>query len=43
MEQSEALERFESFYNASRDSEALDAKTKALIGIAVVLVGNCQP
>jgi alkylhydroperoxidase/carboxymuconolactone decarboxylase family protein YurZ len=40
---SDLLEQFEEFYRGSRDSEALDAKTKALIGIAVVLTGNCQP
>lgn len=43
MESNEATELFERFYNAARDSDALDAKTKALIGIAVALTGNCQP
>jgi len=42
-EPSELLEQFEEFYAGSRDSEILDPKTKALIGLAVVLVGNCQP
>ncbi len=42
-EPSELLEQFEAFYAGSRDSEVLDPKTKALIGIAVVLTGNCQP
>ena len=42
-EPSELLEQFEQFYAGSRDSEILDPKTKALIGLAVVLTGNCQP
>ena len=37
------IDQFERFYNASRDNAALDPKTKALIGLAVVLTGNCQP
>jgi alkylhydroperoxidase/carboxymuconolactone decarboxylase family protein YurZ len=37
------IDQFEDFYNGSRDNQALDAKTKALIGLAVVLTGNCQP
>jgi alkylhydroperoxidase/carboxymuconolactone decarboxylase family protein YurZ len=37
------FEQFEQFYNGSRDNGALDGKTKALIGLAVVLTGNCQP
>ena len=41
--QEELLEQFERFYAGSRDTEALDAKTKALIGLAVVLSGNCEP
>ncbi len=40
---SELLEQFEQFYAGSRDSEVLDPKTKALIGLAVVLTDNCQP
>ena len=40
---SELIEQFEQFYAGSRDSEILDLKTKALIGLAVVLTGNCQP
>ena len=44
MDEHEALiEKFERFYNGSRDNPALDPKTKALIGLAVVLTGNCQP
>ena len=39
----ELLEQFERFYAGSRDAEALDARTKALIGLAVVLTGNCEP
>lgn len=35
--------QFERFYACSRDSDALDSRTKALIGLAVVLTGNCQP
>ena len=42
-EPSELLEQFEQFYAGSRDTEALDPKTKALIGLVVVLTGNCQP
>ena len=42
-EPSELLERFEQFYAGSRDTDILDPKTKALIGLAVVLTGNCQP
>ena len=37
------IDQFEHFYNGSRDNSALDSKTKALIGLAVVLTGNCQP
>jgi alkylhydroperoxidase/carboxymuconolactone decarboxylase family protein YurZ len=37
------LDQFEGFYNTSRDNPVLDPKTKALIGLAVVLTGNCQP
>jgi len=36
-------EEFEEWYAHSRDSDALDPKTKALIGLAVVMTGNCQP
>ena len=44
MEDHKALfEEFERFYARSRDSAALDGKTKALIGLAVVLTGNCEP
>ena len=44
MDEHESLiDRFEAFYNGSRDNQALDDKTKALIGLAVVLTGNCQP
>jgi alkylhydroperoxidase/carboxymuconolactone decarboxylase family protein YurZ len=44
MEHGEDLfEQFERFYAGSRDNAALDPKTKALIGLAVVLTGNCQP
>lgn len=42
-EHQELLEQFEQFYAGSRDNEALDPKTKALIGLAVVLTGNCHP
>lgn len=42
-EQGGSLNRFERFYADSRDDPALDPKTKALIGLAVVLTGNCQP
>jgi alkylhydroperoxidase/carboxymuconolactone decarboxylase family protein YurZ len=37
------IDQFERFYNGSRDNPALDDKTRALIGLAVVLTGNCQP
>ena len=37
------IEQFERFYNGSRGNAVLDGKTKALIGLAVVLTGNCQP
>lgn len=37
------IDQFERFYSGSRDNSALDGKTKALIGLAVVLTGNCQP
>ena len=37
------FDQFEQWYANSRDTEALDGKTKALIGLAVVLTGNCQP
>lgn len=37
------FDQFEQWYANSRDTDALDAKTKALIGLAVVLTGNCQP
>jgi hypothetical protein len=44
MDEHESLaQQFERFYNRSRDNDALDGKTKALIGLAVVLTGNCQP
>ena len=39
----ELLEQFERVYASSREAEALDARTKALIGLAVVLTGNCEP
>ncbi len=42
-EQKSLFEEFEQWYNASRDNEALDPKTKALIGLAVVLTANCEP
>ena len=42
-EHEELTEQFERFYAGSRDSDALDSRTKALIGLAVVLTGNCQP
>ena len=42
-EHEELFEQFERFYAGSRDNAALDPKTKALIGLAVVLTGNCQP
>jgi alkylhydroperoxidase/carboxymuconolactone decarboxylase family protein YurZ len=42
-EHEELFEQFERFYAGSRDSSALDPKTKALIGLAVVLTGNCEP
>ena len=42
-EHEELTEQFERFYAGSRDSNALDSRTKALIGLAVVLTGNCQP
>jgi hypothetical protein len=37
------FDQFEQWYTNSRDTDALDGKTKALIGLAVVLTGNCQP
>jgi AhpD family alkylhydroperoxidase len=37
------FDQFEQWYANCRDNEALDHKTKALIGIAVVLIGNCEP
>ena len=37
------FDQFEQWYANSRDAEALDPKTKALVGLAVVLTGNCQP
>jgi hypothetical protein len=37
------IDQFERFYNGSRDNAALDRKTKSLIGLAVVLTGNCEP
>lgn len=37
------IDQFERFYAGSRDNEALDGKTKSLIGLSVVLTGNCQP
>jgi hypothetical protein len=37
------FEEFEQWYVRCRDNDALDAKTKALIGLAVVLTDNCQP
>lgn len=36
-------EEFEAWYARCRDNDALDVKTKALIGLAVVLTDNCQP
>ena len=36
-------EQFEQWYANCRDNDALDPKTKALIGLAVVLTDNCQP
>jgi hypothetical protein len=39
----ELFEQFERFYAGSRDNAALDPKTKALVGLAVVLTGNCEP
>lgn len=42
-EHEELLDQFERFYAGSRDAKALDLKTKALIGLAVVLTGNCEP
>ncbi|MCC6179212.1 MAG: carboxymuconolactone decarboxylase family protein [Chloroflexi bacterium] len=42
-DRSDLLDQFEQFYAGSRDNDALDPKTKALIGLAVVLTGNCQP
>ena len=37
------FEEFEAWYARCRDNDALDVKTKALIGLAVVLTDNCQP
>ncbi|MFN8523985.1 MAG: hypothetical protein U0821_12870 [Chloroflexota bacterium] len=37
------FDEFEHWYAGSRDNGALDPKTKALIGLAVVLTGNCEP
>jgi AhpD family alkylhydroperoxidase len=37
------FDQFEQWYANCRDNDALDHKTKALIGIAVVLIGNCEP
>jgi hypothetical protein len=42
MPTSDLFEEFEQFYAHSRDSDALDPRTKALIGLAVVLTGNCE-
>ncbi len=42
-DQAELFDQFERFYAGSRDAAALDPKTKALIGLAVVLTGNCEP
>lgn len=41
--ETELVNEFEEWYAHSRDNDTLDHKTKALIGIAVVLVGNCEP
>ncbi len=37
------FDQFEQWYFEMSDKTALDGKTKALIGSAVVLTGNCQP
>jgi alkylhydroperoxidase/carboxymuconolactone decarboxylase family protein YurZ len=37
------FDEFEAWYAHCRDSDALDPKTKALIGLAVVITGNCEP
>ena len=37
------FDEFEEWYANCRDNDALDAKTKALIGLAVVITGNCEP
>jgi hypothetical protein len=39
----ELFDQFEQWYGGARDNDALDGKTKALIGLAVVLTGNCEP
>ena len=37
------FDEFEEWYAHCRDNDALDAKTKALLGLAVVITGNCEP
>ena len=37
------FDEFKEWYAHCRDNDALDAKTKALIGLAVVITGNCEP
>lgn len=42
-EQPSVFDEFEEWYAHCRDNDALDPKTKALIGLAVVITGNCEP
>ena len=42
-EETLVFDEFESWYAHCRDNDALDDKTKALIGLAVVVTGNCEP
>jgi hypothetical protein len=43
MRMDNVFDEFEEWYAHCRDNDALDAKTKALIGLAVVITGNCEP
>lgn len=39
----DVFDEFEQWYAHCRDNDALDGKTKALIGLAVVITDNCEP
>jgi alkylhydroperoxidase/carboxymuconolactone decarboxylase family protein YurZ len=43
MDSPSVFDEFEDWYAHCRDNGALDEKTKALIGLAVVITGNCEP